>query len=283
MSVTYRYNTRSVTKAYNRTKQNNQLYQHLINNSSTTPSTPSSTTSSTTTNPTLRNGCICGKCVAEPLKKPLGPPPGFENIIPKEPVKIITIPTNTTIPANNTTSANTTIPANNTTPANIYYNNTKLPGLDIPQSLAYQAKQSNVYIKHYLDACEKTKDIKNKKVIVANIFNHLLANHALLILYPRFRKTVLNKVDEIENECKKRREELKKHELNNELNNLENKINNRLINDDYSYRVKGFIKDIMNTIELAHKDLVNDTLPGLCVAVRNLIKDVIPTHPNYIA
>ena len=267
----HRYNTRSAHKA-----RHNEAHKALQTLFSATRETSSETPLKQETSRKLGPGCICEKCT----DKPLGPPPGFEHVIPK---KIEESPKEAPTPTTPTTPTTPNIVKMPTMSPTKYYGEATPLGFDVNQTLAYQVRQSNIYIDYELNACKKTKGVNNKKAHITNIFNHLLANHAILILYPKFRKIVLNKIDEIAADCKKHAEEIKQKELEEELNNLETKIVDRLINSDYKYRVKGYINDIKNIIDMTHKELEYDTLPELCGALRNLIKDNICAHPNYVA
>jgi len=258
MSVPHRYNTRFQKK--NRATVSTSIIPPPI-----------------TTSNTLRKECIWGECLVitqsqetpkmsqETPKKPLGPPPGFEHVTPKAP-RPVTTPTTTPI----------------TTKKINHYDKPRM-GYDINQTIAYQVKQSTIYITTQLNGCEKVVGTKNKKMYCTNIFNHLLANHGLLILYPDFRATVLKKVNEIITECKKNVEDFKQKELEEELDNLQDKITKRLYNRDYSLRIKSHINDIKNIIDMANTDLQNEPIVDLCNDVRNLINNVITTHPNYVA
>ena len=195
-------------------------------------------------------------------KSPLGPPPGFEHVIPTPRVQPAVQPTKQLIPG--------PLPKSPYTAYNI-------PLIQTPEVMG-----SSVYISHQLKANNKVHGTANKKHHASNIFLHLLNNHAILIQHPKFRFTVLKKAEEIATDCKRHARDLKQTELEKELDALQTKLTSRLHNIEHHARIKNHIADIRGMIAIANTEFKSEPLIDLCDAIKNLIINIIPSHPNYV-
>jgi hypothetical protein len=139
-----------------------------------------------------------------------------------------------------------------------------------------------VYLNHLMDLTTQVKSIVKKNQILLQMFTHLISNPTILIQVPFFRDSIINKIDEIEEQLIMRKNKTSAHKYTEMLDTMRRSLERRI---RYSDKKRTIISRLnLLSDEIDNYNFWAESVECLAVmkTLRNVLED-IKDHPEYVA
>lgn len=139
-----------------------------------------------------------------------------------------------------------------------------------------------VYLNHLMDLSTQIKSIVKKNQILLHMFTHLISNPTILIQVPYFRNSIINKINEIEEQLIMRKNKMSVSKYTEMLDTMRRSLERRI---RYSDRKRTIISHInLLSDEIDNYNFWAESVECLAVikTLRNIIED-IKDHPEYVS
>ncbi len=139
-----------------------------------------------------------------------------------------------------------------------------------------------VYINHLLDLSAQVKSVVKKNQILLRMFSHLIANPTILIHVPFFRNSILNKIQEIEEQIIARKNKMSGTRYTEALETMRRSIERRIRYSDRKRSIIGHLNLLSDEIDNYNFWVESVECMAVMKTLRTVIED-IKDHPEYVA
>lgn len=136
-------------------------------------------------------------------------------------------------------------------------------------------------IKTYLDECNEARGCEQKCVIVKKLFEYLIANPDICIIYPRFRFMVKAKVDEFKTQLQSYKSEFNLDSETKSIIDTIVAVKNKIHNTDHNEKLSSKLTDIKDILYSYNQYVQNQPLFITLNSMEKTLED-IKKHPNYV-
>lgn len=136
-------------------------------------------------------------------------------------------------------------------------------------------------IKTYLNECNEARGYEQKCVVVKKLFEYLIVNPDICIIYPRFRFMVKAKIDEFKTQLQSYKSEFN---LDSETKNIIDTfvaVKNKIHNIDHNEKLSSKLNDIKDILYSYNQYIQNQPLLITLNSMEKTLED-IKKHPDYV-
>jgi hypothetical protein len=139
-----------------------------------------------------------------------------------------------------------------------------------------------VYLNHLMDLSVQIKSIVKKNQILLQMFTHLISNPTILIHVPFFRNSIVNKIDDIEEQLISRKNKMSAHKYTEMLDTMRRSLERRICHSDRKRTIISRINLLSDEID--NYNFWTESIECLAVirTLRNVLED-IKDHSEYVA